>query len=49
MQFRSHVTVAVVWAGRAAAPIGPLAWEPPYDTGAVLKRPKKKLFNEKIN
>ena len=26
----------------AIAPIGPLAWEPPYATGAGLKRPKKK-------
>ena len=24
----------------AAAPIGPLAWEPPYATGAALKRQK---------
>ena len=27
---------------RLAAPILPLAWEPPYATGATLKRPKKK-------
>ena len=26
----------------ARAPIRPLAWEPPYATGAALKRPKKK-------
>ena len=26
----------------ATAPIRPLAWEPPYATGAALKRPKKK-------
>ena len=26
----------------AAAPIGPLAWELPYATGAALKREKKK-------
>ena len=25
----------------AAAPIGPLAWEPPYATGVVLGRQKK--------
>ena len=25
----------------AAAPIGPLAWEPPDAVGAALKRPKK--------
>ena len=27
----------------AAAPIGPLAWEPPYAAGTALKRPKKKI------
>ena len=26
----------------ATAPIGPLAWEPPYAAGAALKRQKKK-------
>ena len=26
----------------ATAPIGPLAWKPPYATGAALKRQKKK-------
>ena len=26
----------------ATAPIGPLAWEPPYATGAALKRQKRK-------
>ena len=26
----------------AVAPIGPLAWEPPYAVGAALKRQKKK-------
>ena len=26
----------------ATAPIGPLAWEPPYAAGVALKRPKKK-------
>ena len=26
----------------ATAPIRPLAWEPPYATGAALKRQKKK-------
>jgi len=25
----------------AAAPIGPLAWEPPYDAGAALKSKKE--------
>ena len=32
----------------AAAPIQPLAWELPYDTGASLKRKKKKDNNSKI-
>ena len=37
----------------AAAPIGPLAWEPPYATGVVLGRQKKtpppqKKFNYNI-
>ena len=26
----------------ATVPIKPLAWEPPYDTGAALKKDKKK-------
>ena len=26
----------------AMAPIGPLAWEPPYATGAALEKAKKK-------
>ncbi|RKM63502.1 hypothetical protein C0984_19685 [Clostridioides difficile] len=32
----------------ATAPIGPLAWEPPYATGAALKgqKTKKKFFTE---
>ena len=32
----------------AAAPIGPLAWEPPYAVGASLKRKKKKKTFERI-
>ena len=32
-----------LWCRRAAmAPIGPLAWEPPYAKGAALKKKKKK-------
>ena len=31
------------------APIGPLAWEPPYNTGVALKIKKKKvLFNVRL-
>ena len=29
----------------AAAPVQPLAWELPYATNAVLKRPKKKKIS----
>ena len=29
------------WRPAAAAPMGLLAWEPPYAMGAALKRPKK--------
>ena len=32
------------WRLAAVALIGPLAWEPPYATGAVRKRKRKKLF-----
>ena len=31
----------------ATAPIGPLAWEPPYATGTVLKRKKKRRKKKK--
>ena len=31
----------------AVAPIGPLAWEPPYAMGAVLKRQKTKKKKKK--
>ena len=32
-----------LWLSLAAvAPIGPLAWEPPYAVGAALKKKKKK-------
>ena len=37
--------LALLWLRRrqaARAPIRPLGWEPPYATGATLKRPKKK-------
>ena len=33
----------------ATVPTGPLAWEPPYATGAALKRHKKKKEKEKEN
>ena len=33
----------------AVAPIGPLAWEPPYATGMALNRPKKKKKTNKVD
>ena len=33
----------------ATAPIRPLAWEPPYASGVVLKRPKKNNNNNNNN
>ena len=40
----SDPTLLWLWCRPAAvAPIGPLAWEPPYDEGAAVKRQKKKV------
>ena len=39
---------ALLWLWRrpaATAPIGPLAWEPPYALGAALKSKQKKKAN----
>ena len=37
-----------VWRRLAAvAPIGPLAWEPPYDTGVALKKNKRQKKRKK--
>ena len=33
----------------ATAPIGPLAWEPPYAAGAALEKTKKKKERKKEN
>ena len=33
----------------AIAPIGPLAWEPPYAVGAALEKAKIKIKIKKIN
>ena len=33
----------------AVAPIGPLAWEPPYATGVALKSKKTKQTKKKTN
>ena len=40
---RGSLNLAWLWPWcrpAAAAPIGPLAWEPPYATGAALKKKK---------
>ena len=43
----SDLALLWLWHRRAAAaPIQPLAWEPPYAVGAALKRQKKKSFGE---
>ena len=41
MWLGSHVVMAVEYLA-ATAPTGPLAWEPPYATGAALKKRQKK-------
>ena len=44
---RSCIAVAVVERLAVAAPIGPLAWELPYATGAALKSKKEKEERER--
>ena len=42
--------LALLWLWRrpaATAPIQPLAWAPPYTTGAALKKTKKIFLNKK--
>ena len=42
---RCNSDLALLWLGcrlAATAPIGPLAWKPPYAVGVALKRQKKK-------
>jgi len=53
---RPGLDPALLWLWRrpvATAPIGPLAWEPPYAMGAALKqnktKQKKTKQNKKIN
>ena len=44
--------LALLWLWRrpaATAPIGPLAWEPPYALGAALKKGKRIKTKNKIN
>ena len=49
---RKHdLDLALLWLWHrpaAAAPIGPLAWEPPYAVGAALKRQKTKKKKKRI-
>ena len=47
---RCGLDLALLWLWHrlaAAVPIGPLAWELPYATGAALKSKKKKKKKEK--
>ena len=39
----SELALLWLWFRPATVPpIGPLVWDPPYDVGVALKRPKKK-------
>ena len=43
--FRHSLDLALLWLwcrSAAVAPIGPLAWEPPYAAGEALKKGRKK-------
>ena len=43
----SDLVLMWLWCGLAAtAPIGPLAWEPPYVISAALKSKNKKHYGE---
>ena len=46
---RLGLDLALLWLWTkpvATAPIGPLAWEPPYAAGVALKRQKRKRKEE---
>ena len=48
---RLGLGLVLLWLWRrleATALIRPLAWEPPYDAGAALKRQKKKKKKKKV-
>ena len=46
----SHLALLWLWCRLAAtAPIGPLAWEPPYAAGTALKRQKDQKKKKKNN
>ena len=45
----SDLMVLWLWCRPAAvAPIGPLAWEPPYAVGAALKKEKEEEKKDKM-
>ena len=49
---RGSLDPVLLWLWRrpaATALIGPLAWEPPYATGAALKRQKDQKIKNKIS
>ena len=47
---RSDPVLLWLWHKPAATvPIPPLAWEPPYDAGAVLEKAKKKTKTKQNN
>ena len=50
--YRCGSDLALLWLWHrptSRAPIGPLAWEPPYAVGAALKREKKNSQNVRAN
>ena len=49
---RHSLALALLWLWRrpaATAPIGPLAWEPPYAMGAALEKDKRQKTNKQKN
>ena len=45
----SYLALLCLWYRlAAAAPFGPLAWEPPYTMGVALKRQKKKCADSGV-
>ena len=50
MDHRHGSDLALLWLWLAAvAPVGPLAWKPPFAVGAALKRQKTKDQKKKIS
>ena len=48
-QWVNDLALLWLWCRLATAPIRPLAWEPPYATGAVLEKKGKKTKNKTNN